>query len=124
MSRVADTRAPALARLQRSFTILVIVLYAGFLVRTISDSPHNAVNFAAIGGLLAGSSVVLAWLARKAWESFPSRPVGWALGILLGYHAPFGCVLLTQRILTEATRNDDLAARVWPHVIHCINSLE
>lgn len=43
---------------------------------------------------------------------------------VIGCHALFGPAMLLHFLTHQATRNDDLALRVWPHVIHWMNSFE
>jgi len=112
------------ARLFRSFVILTLVLYAGYLVRTTSDSSQGFQTHLLIGGLLAASSILFAWLAKLAWGMQTSLLVRVVLAAALGYHALFGVVMLVSRIRSESTSNDDLVMKLWPHVVHFINSLE
>jgi succinate dehydrogenase hydrophobic anchor subunit len=112
------------ARLLRSFTILTLVLYAGYLVRTISDAPHNAAPHVVIGAMFAGSSIALAWLAQRAWTAPFQKGLRVVLVLVLAYHALFGVAMLVHRIRSESTSNQDFVMRLWPHVVGAINSLE
>lgn|GEM_PF-2926280 len=126
MSRSAgsSTHPTTSARLFRSFAILTLVLYAGYLVSTFSDSSQNFQPHPLVGGILAASSILLAWLAKLAWGFHTSRLVRVVLVLALVYQALFGVVMLVSRTRTEVTSNDDLVMLLWPHVVHVINSFE
>lgn len=125
MSATAPHARPApAARLLRSFVILALVLYAGYLVRTISDDGRNWRPHLAIGAFLAGSSIGLAWLAKLAWTRIAAPAARLVATLGLAYHALFGVAMLVHRIRTEVTSNDDLVMRLWPHVVYFINSFE
>lgn len=120
----ASPRPTGAARVFRSFTILVIVLYVAYLVRTISDEQHAWEFHLKVGAIFAGSAVVLAWLAKLAWTKVEQPVVRFLLALVLAYHALFGPAMMLDRVAKESVSNDDLVIRVWPHVIHAINSFE
>ena len=122
---VTDRARPAHAtRIWRVFVALVLLLFAGYLVRTITDEPYNGRPFLAIGAILSGASIVLAWLAQRAWTKIGITALRWALTLVLAWHALFGPVMLATRIVTDVTSNRQPVMVLWPHVVSAINSLE
>ncbi len=69
-------------------------------------------------------SVLLGWPVSRLVSSNLPRPLVWLLAAVVGYHALFGPAMLLHVLTHRATRNDDLALRAWPHVIHWINRFE
>lgn len=124
MSRASSAHPTVPARLFRSFVILTLVLYVGYLVRTTSDSSPNFQAHLLVGGILAALSILFAWLAKLAWGMQTSLLVRAVLVAALVYHALFGVVMLVTRIRDDATSNDDLVMKLWPHVVHFVDSFE
>jgi hypothetical protein len=73
---------------------------------------------------LVGWSVLLGWLTFRAAASKLPLPLAWLLTTVLGYHALFGPAMLLHFVTHSATRTDDLALRIWPHIVHWIDSFE
>jgi hypothetical protein len=121
---LSGARPTGSARLLRSFTILVLVLYAAYLVRTISDDALGWRSHGLVGVILAGSLLVLASLAKLAWTRIRNPALRALFAAVVAYHALFGVAMLVDRIVDGVTSNDDLVIRVWPHVVHAIDSLE
>jgi hypothetical protein len=117
-------RAERARRIWRVFAVGVLVLFAGYLVRTIADDAHNWSQSLAVGGIFGGSGLALGWLARGAYTKIPVAMPRWIFTIVLGWHALFGPVMLATRIVTRVTSNDQPGIVLWPHVVHWINSFE
>ncbi|MBL8857794.1 MAG: hypothetical protein JNL28_04720 [Planctomycetes bacterium] len=129
LNRSADSTSapgpqPVLTRLWRTFVIAAALAFAGYLARTISDEPHQWWFSLASASILCGTALALAWFARLAWTRVPNVPLRCLLTFVLAWHALFGVVMLARRILSRTTSNDDLVHKLWPHVVHWINSLE
>lgn len=108
----------------RVYVGVVLLAGVGFVGRATYDSPHNWAAYAAVGAIFAAWSVGLMWCARWVWrrEGYVTlRAIG--AGVL-GYHALFGVVMMLTHVATTATSNDDIALRLWPHVVHFIDSFE
>ena len=118
------TRTSNSKRILRGFVVVVLCVYAAYLLRTITSEPHNGRQFLLIGAMLSALSIVLAWLARLAWTKVTVAIVRYALVIVLAYHALFGPMLMLRRVMTDVSSNGDLAIVLWPHVVHFINSFE
>lgn len=73
---------------------------------------------------LVAWSVLLGWPTLRVMSSNLPRPCVWLIVAVVGYHALFGPAMLLHFLTHKASRNDDLALRVWPHVVHWINSFE
>lgn len=84
---------------------------------------QNGAYFIWVGVLLA-VGVVLGALTFALAKSQLSQPLRGMLIALCGYHALFGPVMLAYLTVTESSRNDDFALRIYPHLIAWIDSFE
>jgi hypothetical protein len=90
-------------------------------------SPGFAASIQTFGAALPFHppwSVVLGWPSFRVVSSNLPRPCVWLVVAVVGYHALFGPAMLPHFLTHKATRNDDIALRLWPHVIHWIDSFE
>ena len=116
MTYVAATRDKRGRRASWIGLGVVIVLALGVAVSRRAPLPITA--------FLLAWSVLLGGLAFLLATSKLFRPLAWVLAGVIGYHALFGPAMLLHCLTHESTRNDDLALRLWPHVVHWINSFE
>ena len=106
------------------WVLVVVVLAAAYVAAQTMRSSANVLPHVSVAGILAGAALALAWVAAAVHGSRLPRALRLALVVVLGYHALFGPALLLTRALREASSNDELVMRVWPHVVHAINALE
>lgn len=108
----------------RWFALVSIALAVAFVVASGLRASNGWRNGTATAALLLVPSLALGWLAcwiaRRSWPAL----VRWPLALVLGYHALFGPALMLAWTIEPVTRNDDLYMRLWPHVVHAINSFE
>ncbi len=123
-SSAASAHPTIPARLFRSFVILTLVLFVGHLAHVLAGSKQDFASSLLTAAILAGSSIGLALLAKVAWSMHTPLLVRVVLVVALVYHALFGVVMLVIHIRTDATSNDDLVTKLWPHVVHFIHSFE
>jgi len=102
-------------RAWRAYLGITAILGAGAALRGLMW-PHLL--------FLLSWSVVLGWPVARALRSNLPRLAVLPVVVVVGYHALFGPAMLLHFLTRDATRNDDLALRTWPHVIHWINSFE
>lgn len=129
MSAPLSSTAPSVrqdrpARAVRWFVAGTLLVAAAYLVRTIHDDAHNTRVHLALAALFTGVSLGLAVLARLAWTRIPHPHLRLVATLLLAWHACFGPVLMASRVASRTSSNDDLVPKLWPHIVHAINSLE
>lgn len=126
-ARLAPARrgAPARRPVDRAFLAFALVtvgLAAAHVV--ILRMRRGDFGWAPVAAVLALAGL---GLGAAAWRVARSRlaPVPRVLlAAALGYHALFGPVMLLYGLTQPVTSNDDLAPRLFPHVVHWLNSLE
>ena len=118
---------PARARVAKraflGFAALVAAASIAVVARGAVSGP-SWTSSAAVVAILGGIAVLLAWIAGRVHRTrLPCLPRG-AIVLALAYHACFGPALMLTRAIEPVSRNDDLCMRLWPHVVHAINSFE
>lgn len=122
--QILQKRPTIPARLLRMFVILTLVLAAGYVVHASNEQPNDLTYFALTAAIFAGSSIVLAVLAKLTWGMRAPFAVRIVLTVVLAYHALFGPAMMVHEIRSSTHSNTDFVLRAWPHVIAAINSLE
>ena len=103
---------------------LVVALALAYVVAQTVRTSTSVRPHALVAAILAGPALVLGWLAWLVARTELPGVVRLVVAAALGYHALFGPSMLLTRTLREASSNDELVMRAWPHVVHWINSFE
>ncbi len=105
-----------------AFCTLVVALLAVLVVVVQVQGRWEARLF--LAGFFAVFGLVLGYLTYRAANADGSKPVRYAVAVLLGYHALAAPVFLVYWIAVDVGRNDDLPLRLYPHVVAFVNSFE
>ena len=109
-------------RLRLTYWIVLALLSLGAAVKVVVGEANQ--GHLAVVALLTGVGALLGWLTFRIAASRMREPIKTVLAVVVGYHALFGPVMLAYILSVDASRNDDLALQLYPHVIEFINSFE
>lgn len=124
MQRAIPSNLSGATRAFWVFGALTAAVGTAFVVRAAFDARASLLPQLCVALLLAAVSLGLALAALLVHRSPLPALARHFVALVLAYHALFGPVLLVSRAVRPTSRNDDLVAQVWPHVIGAINALE